>query len=170
MVERLRQFERVFTRFLETVVTIFFFVILILTIILVVLRYGFNSTIIGANEAMDYLFIYTTAFGAAVAVGKNEHIRISFLTDKLSPKFKAFSNIVNYFLIAFINTVMIYYSLPWIKSAGLFESPVLRIPNRIIQVSVPIGGCFVIVYCVFHIGYCIRRMAGEGGGDGHTPC
>ena len=46
-------------------VTLMFFGILSLTILLVVMRYGFNSSIMGANEAMEYLFIYTTALGAA---------------------------------------------------------------------------------------------------------
>jgi len=47
--------------------------------------------------------------------------------------------------------VMIHYSLPWIKSAGNFESPVLRIPNWVVQISVPIGCSLVILYCLNHI-------------------
>ena len=41
----------------------------------------------------------------------------------------------NYLLIAFINAVMIYYSAAWIRSAGYFESPVLRLPNWMVQVQ-----------------------------------
>jgi len=136
---------------LEALVTLMFFGILILTILLVVMRYGFNSSIIGGNEAMEYLFIYTTALGAAVSIGKGTHIRISFLVDHLKGLPRRCIDIIGYLLIAFINAVMIYYSTPWIKSAGYFESPVLRLPNWMVQVSVPLGCGLVILYCLNHI-------------------
>ena len=149
--KRLIHIERIVSRVLESAVTIFFFVILSLTIILVVLRYGFNSTIIGGNEAMEYLFIYTTALGAAVSVGREEHIKISFFKDKLKGGYHKGVTILNMLLIGFINGVMVWYSFPWIRSAGYFESPVLRIPNWVVQISVPIGCILVILYCMNHI-------------------
>lgn len=149
--QRLIEWEKRFDRVLETLVTLMFFCILSLTILLVVMRYGFNSSIIGGNEAMEYLFIYTTALGAAVSVGKGDHIRISLLVDHLKGFPRRCINIVCYLLIAFINGVMIYFSLPWIRSAGYFESPVLRIPNWVVQVSVPIGCSLVILYCLNHV-------------------
>jgi len=133
------------------IVTFFFFSILSITITLVIMRYGFNAAIIGGNEAMNYLFIYTTALGAAVSIGSNEHIKITFLVDKLKARSRKVFNIMNYLLIAFINGVMIWYSLPWIRSTGYFESPVLRIPNWTVQISVPIGCSLVILYCLNHI-------------------
>ena len=131
--------------------TLFFFCILCTTIILVIMRYGFNTSIVGGNEAMNYLFIYTTALGVAVSVSKNEHIKISFLVDQLRGRLRRMVHIVNYLLIGFINGVMIWYSIPWIKSAGLFQSPVLRLPNWMIQISVPLGSFLVILYCLNHV-------------------
>lgn len=148
---KLVQLELYLTRVLEAIITLFFLVILSLTITLVIMRYGFNAAIIGGNEAMNYLFIYTTSLGAAISIGKGEHIRISYLVDKLKGRNQKVVGIVNYILIAFINAVMIRYSLPWIRSAGYFESPVLRIPNWIVQISVPIGCGLVILYCLNHI-------------------
>ena len=148
---KLVQLELFITRVLEVVITSFFFVIMSLTITLVIMRYGFNAAIIGGNEAMNYLFIYTTALGAAVSIGKGEHIKISYFVDKLKMRHHRYVSILNYILIAFINTVMIWYSLPWIRSAGYFESPVLRIPNWIVQISIPIGCSLVIFYCLNHI-------------------
>ena len=145
------KWEKRLDRMLETLVTLMFFSILSLTILLVIMRYGFNSSIIGGNEAMEYLFIYTTALGAAVSVGKGTHIRISVLVDQLKGLPRRCIDTAGYLLIAFINAVMIYYSLPWIRSAGYFESPVLRIPNWMVQVSVPLGCTLVILYCLNHV-------------------
>ena len=149
--DRLYQLKQFLTRLLEVIITFFFFIILSITITLVIMRYGFNAAIIGGNEAMNYLFIYTTALGAAVSIGNGEHIKITFLVDKLKARSRKFVNIVNYLFIGFINGVMIWYSLPWIRSTGYFESPVLRIPNWIVQISVPVGCSLVILYCLNHI-------------------
>ena len=146
---------------LEALVTLMFFVILSLTILLVVMRYGFNSSIIGGNEAMEYLFIYTTALGAAVSIGKGTHIRISFMVDHLRGLPRRCVDIIGYLLMAFINGVMIYYSVPWIKSAGYFESPVLRLPNWMVQVSVPLGCGLVILYCLNHTLITLSERSGK---------
>ena len=148
------------SKFLEAAITIFFFVILTLTIVLVVLRYGFNETIIGGNEMMEYLFIYTTAVGAAVALGRREHIKITWFIDKLSRRPRRIVDVIGFLSIAFINAVMIFYSIPWIRTVGDFESPVLRLPNRTIQLIVPIGCGLVILYCLYHILLAIVRDEG----------
>jgi TRAP-type C4-dicarboxylate transport system permease small subunit len=146
--EGIQRFKRILLIVLQGIITFLFFTILMLTVVLVVLRYGFNTAIIGGNEAMEYLFIYTTAIGAAVALGKREHIKITYFVDKLPLAVKGVVNVLDLILIGFINGVMIWYSIPWIKSVGSFESPVLRIPNRIVQASVPIGCGLVILCCL----------------------
>ena len=149
--ERLRRWERFVSRLLAVIITLFFFLILSLTITLVIMRYGFNAAIIGGNEAMNYLFIYTTALGAAVSIGSGEHIRITFIVDKIKGRCRKIVNLVDYFSVGFINAVMVWYSLPWIRSTGYFESPVMRIPSWIVQISIPIGCSAVILFCFNHI-------------------
>ena len=144
----IQRFKRLLSIILEWIITFFFSIILMLTVVLVVLRYGFNTAIIGGNEAMEYLFIYTTAIGAAVALERREHIKITYFVDRLPLAMKSVVNVLDLILIGFINGVMVWYSIPWIKSVGSFESPVLRIPNRIVQASVPIGCSLVIVCCL----------------------
>ena len=76
-----------------------------------------------------------------------------------SPTHRRVTDILGFLLIALINGVMIYYSIPWIRTVGGFESPVLRLPNRLIQIIVPIGCTLVILYCVYHI---VKVILGEG--------
>ena len=147
----IRRAVKVATDTLEWLVTLCFFVILMLTIIPVILRYGFNEAIIGGSELVEYLFIYTTAIGAAAALGRREHIKITWFIDKLAPAYRKTADILGFFLISLINAVMIYYSIPWIRTVGGFESPVLRLPNRLIQICVPIGCGLAILYCLYHI-------------------
>lgn len=133
------------------VITLFFLAIFLITVTLVVLRYGFNSSIMGGNEAMNYLFIYTTALGAAVSVGKNSHISISFFVDMLPENGRRILMILNNLLVGIFNCILVAYSFAWIQSAGGFESPVMHLPTWVVKISVPIGCILAVFYCFFNI-------------------
>jgi len=149
--ELLKRFERKLALLLDTVIASFFAVILLITILQVILRYVFNESIIGGNELMEGLFIYTTAIGAAVAVRRRQHISISFVVQLLPKFLQRLDEVLVHALIAFLNGVMIFYSMRWISRVGSNESPVLRVPEWIFQISIPVGCCLVIVYCIVMI-------------------
>jgi TRAP-type C4-dicarboxylate transport system permease small subunit len=156
-VEKLFRFEKAITIFFEILITVLFFIVLCTTNILVILRYAFNSSIIGGSEAMNFLFIYTTGLGAAVSVGKESHISITFFVDKVHGVAKKNINIIKYIVIGIVNGAMLWYSLPWIRSAGVFVAPELQIPMWIVQIVVPLGCLLAMVYCSIHIiRQCIR--------------
>ena len=152
---------------LDGVIASFLVVILVLTILQVILRYLFNESIIGGNELMEGLFIYTTAIGAAVAVRRRRHINISYLVDQLPTRLQRLDAVVVHVLVAFLNGVMIYYSIRWIGKVGSNESPVLRVPEWIFQVSIPIGCSLVIVYCLVMI---LLAMGNESPVPGDGSC
>jgi TRAP-type C4-dicarboxylate transport system permease small subunit len=136
---------------LDCVIASIFTVILLITILQVILRYVFNESIIGGNELMEGLFIYTTAIGAAVAVRRRRHINISYIIQQLPKFLQRLDDILVHALIAFLNGVMIFYSLRWIGKVGSNESPVMRVPEWIFQISIPIGCSLVIAYCLVMI-------------------
>ena len=155
---RLIAFEEWLSRVLECVVTLFFFAILGLTVMLVVLRYGFNSSIIWGSEAMNYLFIYTTALGAAVSVSRGTHIRISCVLELAHGKLRTVLDFIVFGLIGVVNGVLGVYSLPWISAVGSFESPVMRIPMGVVHSAVPIGCGLAVLYCLLRM---IRIVSGH---------
>ena len=143
--------EQILNRILGYILSLLFLSIVILVITLVFLRYGFNTTIVGGNELVVILFIYTSAIGAAVIVGKNEHIAINYFIDKLPPQLKRLIDIFNLSMIAFLNGVMIKYSIPWISKTGNYLTAVLGIPRLYLQLVVPISCGIAILYCLFQI-------------------
>ena len=147
----IRRIENALTFALDVLISFFFTVILLITILQVFLRYGFNAAILGGNETMESLFIYTTALGAAIAVRRRQHITINLFLEKLTPLLRKMIEVFGLLTVAFLNAVMIYYSVPWIKKVGSHESPVMRIPEWTIQVSIPIGCGFVLLYCLYLI-------------------
>ncbi|UCH63880.1 MAG: TRAP transporter small permease [Fidelibacterota bacterium] len=148
---RLDRIEYILTRILEGIIVLCFIVIFVLIIALVILRYGFNTTIIGGNEFVVMLFIYTSALGAAVIVGKREHIAITWFIDKLPSAPRKVVDIINFLSIAFINAVMIVFSIHWINTTGDYLTAVLRIPQLYAQIIVPVGCGVAVLYCLYQI-------------------
>lgn len=149
--ELLKRTERILSVILDTVIASFFALILLVTITQVVLRYVFNESILGGNELMEGLFIYTTAIGAAVAICRRQHIKISYVVQQLPEFLQRLDDILVHALIALLNGVMIFYSIRWISKVGSNESPVMRVSEWIFQISIPIGCGLVIVYCLVMI-------------------
>ncbi len=147
----LDRFEQLLTRTLQGIIVLCFMGIFVLIITLVILRYGFNTTIIGGNEFVVILFIYTSALGAAVIVGKREHIAITWFIDKLPATPRKVVDIINFLSIAFINAVMIFFSIHWINTTGGYLTAVLRIPQLCAQIIVPVGCGLAVLYCLYQI-------------------
>jgi TRAP-type C4-dicarboxylate transport system permease small subunit len=144
------------TLILDGVIAFFFAVILLITIFQVVLRYGFNASVLGGSEAMEGLFIYTTAIGAAAAIRRRQHININFMVKLLPVMLQRAADVLVHLLVAFLNAVMIYYSVAWIGKVGSNESPVMRFPEWTMQISIPVGCGLVIFYCLVNMALAIR--------------
>jgi TRAP-type C4-dicarboxylate transport system permease small subunit len=129
------------------------FLLTIATIIvtLVLLRYLFSSSITGANELVTILFVYTTAIGAAVAIGRREHIAIPLATETLSLRGQKLAEIIELLLVAIFNAVMFGYSIGWIRITGGYLMPATGLPRVVAQVSVPLGCGLAILYCLFRM-------------------
>jgi len=153
--------ERV-AHFLEVVLGYLFLVITVATIVLVILRYFFSTTIVGGQEFVVFCFIYTTAIGAAVLMAKGEHIAVQVFLETLSPRSRRWLRRANYLLVALLNGVLIALSLPWIQSVGHFPSPVLRIPQGLVLLSLPIG-CGLVVFYALWMAIADPRQSVEAG-------
>ncbi len=154
---RLHKIEQTLSNILTIILSILFLCMVLLVITLVFLRYGFNTTIVGANELIVILFIYTSAIGAAVIIGKKEHISITYFIDKMPPLLHRLVNIFNLLMIAILNGALIRYSIPWISKTGSYLTASLGIPKMYLQLIVPISCSIAILYCLFQIIYLFRN-------------
>lgn len=140
--------ESFVTHILEFMVSACFVAIFALVILLVVLRYVFNSSITGANELITVLFVYTTSIGAAVAIGRNEHIAVTFIVDRFPFHYRRFVDSISLILIALMNFVLAWEGLQWIETTGNFIMPSTGLPRSVAQFSVPFGCGLAVVYCL----------------------
>ena len=144
----MKNFHTKLMRILEDMISFCLLAVFGITVILVFLRYYFNTSITGANEIVIILFIYSTAIGAAIAVGKSEHISITVFADKLPLRFVKTLQIIQLSLIATINAVLFWYCFQWIDITGGYTMPITGLPRAVAQLSIPIGCGIAIIFCV----------------------
>lgn len=150
--------ERRLTRVLEGVVSAGFLVLAVLVVTLVVLRYVFNTTIIGGNEVTGYLFIYTTALGAAVSVGTGQHIRIGVFVEALPRRAGLMVDVLALLLTLALHAGLLWFSMEWIGAVGGFPFTVVHIPQGVVQVAIPIGCGLVMLFCLTRLAALIRTL------------
>lgn len=136
---------------LEYFVGLALLTIAVVIVLQVFLSVAFNSSITGANELVTKLFVYTSTIGAAIAVGRDDHIRISIATERLSPAGQRYASKIGLLAIAGINAVMLGYSFYWIKITGLYVMPTTQLPRFVVQLSVPLGCGIAVAFCIIRL-------------------
>lgn len=144
----MKRFHTKLTYFLEGLICISFLSLFVMVILLVGLRYIFNSSISGANEIITILFIYTTSIGSAIAVGQRSHISINILEDKLSQGSAKYLAKLQLALVGLINFIIAWFSLTWISQTGDNLMPTLGATRSVVQISIPLGCGLAALYCI----------------------
>jgi TRAP-type C4-dicarboxylate transport system permease small subunit len=143
-----RQAIGLVTRILSVTVTSLFAGMALLTILMVILRYFFNSSIPGGNEALRFAFIYTTFLGAAILIGRREHIAIHLLSRKLSKGAQRAISVLCNWLVLAMHVYLLVLSLRWIAVTGGNMAEELKFPLRYIQIALPIGAGLAVLYAL----------------------
>ncbi len=160
VMQSLYRLEAALSRALEAVAAVCLCVLFGLIVTLVLLRYLFNTGIVGANETATVLFVYATALGAAVEVGRREHIAVTFFVDKLGERARRAAAGLAFALVALINGVIVWQSLRWIAVTGGYLMPATQAPRIVAQLAVPVGCGLAVVYCLIGIATTLKGDRG----------
>ncbi len=139
--------ERRLTTVLEGLLAASLLGMFLVVVVLVILRYGFESGWVGANEATTIVFVYLSSMGAAVGVGRQEHIRVDLLSPLLGPHGRRVLQASQLGIVAILNAVVAASSISWIVATGQTLMPVTRVPRYVLQASVPLGCSLATIYC-----------------------
>lgn len=144
----LLRLEALIVRAMTLLLTVVFALIFVMVTTLVIMRYGFNSTVVGGSEATVMLFIYTTALGSAVEIAKGKHIRIDSLVGTLPARWRKGVEMLQLVLVGILHAFLFYFSLEWIRVVGNSKDPVLHTPEWIVEIAIPIGCALAVLFCV----------------------
>lgn len=131
-----------------------FLVALMASIVLAVLwqvfsRYVLQDPSSYTEEIARFLLIWIGILGAAFASGRNEHLSINILPDKLKPAHrKKLTRFIDLLIIAFCLTVLIIGggNLVLVNAELGQESAALHLPLSVVYAVIPLSGLIVILY------------------------
>lgn len=132
---------------LETVVAIWLMVLFLLTCITVILRYFFNTSIYGSSEISNYMFVYLTALAAPLLFHTDSHINVD-LFENASIKKKRVISSVQIVCMILLQVLIFWQSLKWIQKVGDFLTPLLGIPQKYVQMAVPLCMGLGVFFCI----------------------
>jgi TRAP-type C4-dicarboxylate transport system permease small subunit len=108
-------------------------------------RWLLDSPSLWSEELARLIFLHMAIIGAAIAIKKDEHVKIVFFSDKL-PHHIRYSLLFTLELLVFITIIaMIYYGYAHVQRNAFFELITLGISSSWINYSLPLGGCFMLI-------------------------
>ena len=117
----------------------------------VIMRFIFNSPVQWQYELTLVGLCWAIFIGMPMTFHKQEHLRLTFVTDKLPPKtWRIYMDVIDLLLIAFL-VAGIICSISIIKSTWSTIYKTIPVSNGIFYLSFPIGCLFSIVHLIDHI-------------------
>ncbi|MFO8002289.1 MAG: TRAP transporter small permease [Marinilabilia sp.] len=114
-------------------------------------RYLFGAPSSFTDELAVFLLIWVGMAGAAYVKGKNEHLAIDILPDKLTPPARnRLMVFINLFIIIFSATIMVTGGswLAYTRFNMGQVSSALQLPVGFVYLIVPISGILMIYYSI----------------------
>ena len=128
----------------------------------VVSRYVLNNPSTVTEELVLFSFVWMGVLGGAYLFGKNEHMAMTFLFDKLSEKnqikVRIFFELV---IMAFAVFILVFGGWNMSKlSMGQLSSS-LQIPMGYIYLALPLSGITTMIYNALNISDIIKELSGD---------
>lgn len=141
-------------------ITIFYTYFIIIIVLEVILRYGFNKSTIIGEETARHSFIWLSWMAASLAVRKRIHIKIAYLELKVSERVQYYLNFLYNGLFILFCMISIGYVIPIIQSQIEYEtlSRAAQYPMFLIYLSIPLGYGMMILRVIQNIHIDIKDM------------
>ena len=114
----------------------------------VIFRYLLNFPLFWTEELGRYLLVWSSLLGGAIALKRNEHIAVTFVTDRVPEKYR---NIIGKGVMILIIFQILILTIGGVELVYLTKqqiSPALRIPMAVPYLALPIGGAIMLIHAI----------------------
>src|SRR3954454_12888866 len=122
----------------------------------VVSRYVFRNPFVWSDELASILFLWLAMLGAVVAFRRGEHMRMSTLVARLSPKWRVFFEAFAVALAVAFLALILHPTLEYAIDEAAIVTPAMEIPNIWRAAALPVG-------CALMLLFALLRLARVGG-------
>jgi tripartite ATP-independent transporter DctM subunit len=122
----------------------------------VISRYVFRNPFVWSDELASILFLWLAMLGAVVAFRRAEHMRMSTLVARASPRWRAFFEAFAVALAVAFLALILHPAIEYAADEAAIVTPAMEIPNIWRAAALPVG-------CVLMLLFALLRLARVGG-------
>ncbi|GAC1355293.1 MAG: TRAP transporter large permease subunit [Variovorax sp.] len=105
----------------------------------VVSRYVFHSPIGWTDELAGVLFLWIGMLGASIAFHRGEHMRLTFLLERMTTRFRALAEAFGLVVALVFLVVLVAPAANFAVHEHMITTPALGIPNSLRVAALPVG-------------------------------
>lgn len=135
------------------------FAIMVAAIFLqIVMRFIFNNSLVWSEELGKFIFVWISWLGISIGERKNEHIKITMVVDKFSPKWQKIFEIISYIILLGILLVTFYYAYTLVGSQHHVNYAGIKISVSWGYLSLVLGCAFMALRVIAVIYYDVKAI------------
>ena len=150
--ETLHKIRKGMNTVVSTICIVLFAVMVVVGTYQIITRFIFNSPSTVSEELLTYTFAWMAIFSSAYVFGKRDHMRMTFVADKLpEEQRKILEIIIELLIIAFAVIVLIYGGFTIMGLTMTQKTASLGVMMGVIYAVVPICGILIATYGVMNV-------------------
>ena len=136
----------------STICIVLFAVMVVVGTYQIITRFVFNNPSTISEELLTYTFAWMAIFSSAYVFGKRDHMRMTFIADKLpKEQRKILEIVIELLIIAFAVIVLIYGGFTIMGLTMTQKTASLGVMMGVIYAVVPICGILIAIYGVLNV-------------------
>ena len=148
----LTQLRKVIDKVLSTAFALIFAFMVCIGTYQIVTRYFFNKPSTVSEELLTYCFTWMALLAAAYVFGKRDHMRMSFLADKVTGKPKLILEVaIELLIMAMVACIMIFGGFSIMQLTMTQSTASLGIPMGVVYTIIPVSGIIIFIYGIMNI-------------------
>lgn len=118
----------------------------IILITQVMLRYGFNSSLVWSEEIVRFGLVWNVMLGSALVSLKNSHIRVDILENILPPPYRQILQVFISIVCVIFSSILFYYAVIYIVRSIGQRSALTNAPMWLAYASIAVGAFLIVVF------------------------
>src|SRR5205085_6964560 len=124
----------------------------------VISRYVFRSPFVWSDELASILFLWLAMLGAVVAFRRGEHMRMSTLGARMSPRWRVFFEAFAVAVAVAFLVLILHPSIEYAADEAAIVTPAMEIPNVWRATALPAGCALMLIFALLRL----MRAGGVG--------
>ena len=150
--ETLHKIRKAMNAVVSTICIVLFAVMVVVGTYQIITRFVFNNPSTISEELLTYTFAWMAIFSSAYVFGKRDHMRMTFVADKLpKEQRKILEIIIELLIIAFAVIVLVYGGFTIMGLTMTQKTASLGVMMGVIYAVVPICGILIAIYGVMNV-------------------